>query len=246
MKRTAPVLEWLPTLLAFLAVCAAVLVLAGGIGHRFDLLHFTEAFTALRWGAFLALPVAIVATLVLIAAAVMRAPWRASVTALAALALALTVLVPAYLFQAEARSVPPIHDISTDTDDPPAFIALRAAREAAPNSPDYPGPDVAHQQQAAYPDLRPVQLALPADQAFSQALAAAERMGWQVVAADEKEGRIEAVATTFFFGFKDDVVIRVREQERGRSVIDVRSASRVGRSDVGANAKRIRRFIALL
>lgn len=244
MKRTATALVWLAYLLAFLAAAAAALVLAGGIGHRTDMLHFTDALATLRWSALLALPVAIVAGLVLIAAVLARAPWRALISSLAALALALAVVVPAYLFQAQARAVPPIHDISTDTENPPAFIALRVAREAAPNSPDYPGTAVARQQQAAYPDIRPLQAELPPDQAFAQALATAERMGWQVVAADAEERRIEAVATTFFYGFKDDVVIRVRGHGPGQSVIDVRSASRVGRGDAGANAARIRRFLA--
>jgi uncharacterized protein (DUF1499 family) len=246
MQKSVTVLVWLAYLLIFLAAAAAALALAGGLGHRIGLLHFTHAFATLRWSAMLALPLTIIAVLVLVTALFARAPWRAIVSSLGALALAMAILVPAYLFQAQARAVPPIHDISTDTEDPPVFIAVRAAREAAPNSPDYPGAAVARQQKEAYPDIRPVQLNLPPDQAFARALASAERMGWQVVAADAQERRIEAVATTFFYGFKDDVVIRVRDRGPEQSMIDVRSASRVGRGDAGANARRIRQFLALL
>lgn len=246
MKKRSTALVWLAYLIAFLAVVTAGLALASGLGHRTGALELGDAFAALRWSAMLAAPVAIIAVLVLVAAILVRSPRRVVISSFSALALTLAVLVPAYLFQAQARTVPPIHDISTDTNDPPVFIALHAARVAAPNSPDYPGAAVARQQLEAYPDIRPAQLDVSADQAFSLALAAAERMGWQVVAADTNERRIEAVATTLFFGFKDDVVIRVRELGPNQSRVDVRSASRVGRSDVGANAKRIRRFLALL
>jgi uncharacterized protein (DUF1499 family) len=139
--------------------------------------------------------------------------------------------------------VPPIHDISTDTSDPPAFVAVVARRVAAgaSNPPEYAGPEVAAQQQAAYPDLTPIALQAPPDQAFARALAAARSLGWEIVASEAGEGRLEATDTTRWFGFKDDVVVRIRP-DGGGSRVDVRSKSRVGRSDVGANAARIRAF----
>lgn len=70
-----------------------------------------------------------------------------------------------------------------------------------------------------------------------------EKLGWEVTIADPEEGRIEAVDTTFFFGFKDDIVIRLTTPGRHRTRVDVRSVSRVGLSDVGANAARILRFL---
>ena len=140
---------------------------------------------------------------------------------------------------------PRIHDITTDTDNPPQFVALLAVRQKAPNGATYGGAGIAQAQKAAYPDITPAQLETPPDRAFERALDAAQRMGWKIIAADKAQGRIEATATTFWLRFKDDVVIRIAAAGSG-SRLDVRSMSRVGRSDFGANAKRIRAFLKQL
>jgi uncharacterized protein (DUF1499 family) len=167
----------------------------------------------------------------------------------AAAAIAVVVGIAAFAvpwtFQSRARWVPPIHDITTDTEDPPRFVAVLARRAGAANSADYEGAKVASQQKSAYPDIAPIRLPDPPDRAFERALDAARSLGWEIVAAEPKDGRIEATDTTRWFGFKDDVVIRVRPDGAG-SRADVRSVSRVGRSDVGANAARIRRFRSAL
>ncbi len=152
-----------------------------------------------------------------------------------------TVGVP-WSYKQTAGRVPPIHDITTDTTDPPAFVAILPLRKDAPNPADYGGPDVAAQQRRAYPDLEPVSFDLAPDRLFARATAAAREMGWEIVAVVPAEGRIEATDTTFWYGFKDDVVIRITPIERG-SRIDIRSVSRVGRNDIGANARRIRAFL---
>jgi uncharacterized protein (DUF1499 family) len=107
---------------------------------------------------------------------------------------------------------------------------------------DYAGPETAQQQREAYPDIRPLILDLPADRAFQRALDIADAQGWEIVDANAAEGRIEATDRTFWFGFYDDVVIRLTPLE-GRTVVDVRSKSRVGRSDRGFNARRIRGYL---
>jgi uncharacterized protein (DUF1499 family) len=140
---------------------------------------------------------------------------------------------------------PRIHDITTDTDHPPQFVALLAVRQKAPNGAAYGGARIAQAQKAAYPDIAPARLGTPPDQAFDRALDAAQRMGWKIIAADKAEGRIEATATTFWLRFKDDVVIRIAAAGSG-SRLDIRSMSRVGRNDFGANAKRIRAFLQQL
>jgi len=153
---------------------------------------------------------------------------------------ALAFGVPSMALQ-EARRVPPIHDISTDIANPPAFVALLAARLAAPNGADYAGEALAEQQRKGYPDIAPLALAAPPAAAFERALAAARALGWTIVAAEPNALRIEATDMTPFFGFKDDVVIRITPSGEA-SRVDVRSMSRVGRSDLGANARRIRAF----
>ena len=130
-----------------------------------------------------------------------------------------------------AKTLPYINDVTTDTETPPQF------------SPPQPyETQFAELQRIGYPELRALELALPPAQAFARARAAAQARGWEIVAADEAAGRIEAVATTRWFGFKDDIVIRIRAAGGG-SRIDMRSRSRVGRSDLGANAKRIQDFL---
>jgi hypothetical protein len=144
-----------------------------------------------------------------------------------------------------AQNVPAIHDISTDTENPPAFVSILPLRKDAANPAEYGGPEIAAKQKAAYPDLASAMLPLPPPPAFEQALRTAREMGWTIVDSNPLEGRIEATDTTFWFGFKDDIVIRIAPADQG-SRIDVRSVSRVGRSDVGTNAKRIRTFLERL
>jgi uncharacterized protein (DUF1499 family) len=139
------------------------------------------------------------------------------------------------------QNVPAIHDISTDTDHPPEFVALLPLRKDAPNGTAYGGPEIAAQQHRAYPNIQPLTLHVPAEKAFSQALKAMDAMGWDIVDASPAEGRIEATDTTFWFGFKDDIVVRI-SAKGDDSLVDVRSVSRVGKSDVGTNAKRIRKY----
>lgn len=129
------------------------------------------------------------------------------------------------------RTLPYINDITTDTETPPQF------------SPPQPYEiHFAELQRIGYPELRGLDLAVPPAQAFARARAAAQASGWEIVGVDESGGRIEAVATTRWFGFKDDIVIRIAAAGGG-SRIDMRSKSRVGRSDLGANAKRIQDFL---
>ena len=143
------------------------------------------------------------------------------------------------------KSLPMIHDITTDTANPPTFVALADARKAAPNGIEYKGAEIASQQKQAYPDIAPHVSALPPAQLFAKAEGAARAAGWEIVAADAQAGRIEAMATTLLYAFKDDIVIRITPKYSG-SQLDMRSMSRVGVSDVGVNAKRIREFFVAL
>lgn len=228
----------------FVAVAAWLAVLAAGPGYRFGVWGLGVAFALLSWAAIGGL---FGAVLSMVGKALSR--WhrlrQGSRVAVLGLLVGGTAFVVPLSYWVKAQQVPPIHDITTDTGTPPAFVAILPLRAGAPNPADYGGPTVAAEQRAAYPDIAPAVLALPPGQAFGRALAAARSMGWQVIAADNADGRIEATAETFWFGFKDDVVIRIRSQG-AMSRVDVRSVSRVGRSDVGTNATRIRAFLAML
>lgn len=143
------------------------------------------------------------------------------------------------------RGLPSIHDITTDPVDPPRFSALLSRRTGSVSPPEYDGPAAADRQRRAYPDIVPVDLESSPQRALADAAAVARALGWEIVAVDPARGVVEAIETTFWFRFEDDIVVRVRPRDRG-SRVDVRSKSRVGRGDLGANAHRIRTFIAAL
>jgi uncharacterized protein (DUF1499 family) len=223
-------LAWLRPLAGLLALATLAILALSGPGVRFNLFSYRTGLDMFRWWSYYAaIATAVVAFIALIIPSV-RA--RGALLPAAALVIGLAALYPSFGFQSRARSHPPINDITTDTVDPPAYMTT--AR-------NYPGADMARQQRAAYPDIVPVVLPMPPAQAFAKALAAAEAMGWEVVGRDPASGRIEAVDSTKWFGFKDDIAIRVRPQDSG-SRVDIRSKSRVGRSDLGTNAQRIRAY----
>lgn len=237
-RRPLPLIAVVGPALALLALLALLLA---GPGTRWGLWHFRTGFTILRWAAYAALaalPLALLGALVTRPGSGRRG---FGLSLLGALAAALVVFVP-WRLQRDARAAPPIHDITTDTEDPPAFVAVLPLRAGAPNPAEYGGAEVAAQQRAAYPDLQPLRLEVSPERAYAAALAAARPMGWEVVAADSAARRLEASDRTRWFGFIDDVVVRVRPEGAG-SRVDVRSVSRVGRGDAGANARRIREYL---
>jgi uncharacterized protein (DUF1499 family) len=227
-----------------LAIVAGLALLLAGPGYRFGGWSLGIAFGLIRYAAYGGSAAAAVSAAALILAP-LRGQRRGMFRALAGLILGLiTVGVPAYYLHT-ARSVPPIHDITTDTRDPPVFETILPLRADARNPASYAGPAVAAQQREAYPDIAPADYPIPTEAAFEAALAAAGAMGWDVVAIDQAAGRIEASDRTFWFGFVDDIVIRVRPTDAG-SRIDVRSVSRVGVGDIGTNAARVRAYLAEL
>ena len=235
---------WLSRLAFLLALSSAVVAILAGFGSRTGWWHFRTGFQILTWAAYGGLGSGIVG-FVGCFAALWRGQRSAALLALLSLIVGLVVVGLPWHMKRTAQRVPPIHDITTDTDDPPRFAAILPLRKDAPNSVDYEGPKTAALQHKAYPDIQPVILRIPSQQAFTQALQAAEAMGWDIVARNPAEGRIEATDTTLWFGFKDDIVVRI--QARGdESRVDVRSVSRVGKSDVGTNAQRLRAYVRRL
>ncbi|HMM67374.1 MAG TPA: DUF1499 domain-containing protein [Dokdonella sp.] len=224
------------------AVIALVLLVISGPGSQMGWWEFRTGFALMRWAVYLGLGAGVLALLLLV---VPRTRRRNAGPLLLGLVLGLAAsAMPLYgLYQ--AKSLPMIHDITTDTQRPPEFVAILPLRAGAANPAEYGGPEIAAKQAGAYPDIRSQHLDAPPGEAFNRAEKAARAMGWDIVAADAGAGRIEATDTTFWYGFKDDVVIRI-EPDAGGSRIDVRSVSRVGLSDVGKNAKRIRAFVKVL
>ncbi len=227
--------------LAVLAVAGAV---GAGLGYRFEMWSLGAAFRFLRWSAYCGISAAVL-SLICAVWILRKKPYPGLFPSLAGLVLGAIVAAVPYSQLRAARSVPPIHDISTDLERPPPFVAILPLRDGAPNTAAYGGEDIARQQRDAYPDIGPALVNVPPAEAFVLALAAAQALDWEIVAAVPDEGRIEATDRTFWFGFKDDVVVRIRAVDAG-SRIDVRSVSRVGRSDIGTNARRVRRFLSRL
>jgi hypothetical protein len=157
-------------------------------------------------------------------------------------------------FLLQALTVPAIHDISTDLADPPTFQTLQMR---ADNLDNVPGADDAKMRgltpeqrwamvhQKAYGDIRSVRVNEPVASVVAKAERLAKARGWDVAISLPEEGRLEATETSAFFQFKDDVILRVRPSATGAgSIVDMRSVSRVGQSDLGMNAKRVRSFLA--
>ncbi len=227
-----------------LAVLSAVAAVGSGLGYQQDWWGLQGAFGALRWAVYGGIAAALVSAIGAVGGG-LRQPRSGVLWGVVGLVVAAGVIAVPLSYLRLARSVPPIHDITTDTENPPAFVAILDLRADAANPAEHGGPEIAEQQQQAYPDIVSASFELRTDHVFDAALAVAGEMGWEVVDADRVDGRIEATDTTFWFGFKDDVVIRVAATDFG-SAVDVRSVSRVGRSDVGANAARIRSYLEAL
>lgn len=223
------------------ALLCALCAIASGIGYRLRWWSLGWGFGILQWSAY----AAIVATALAIAAMVsLRRNGQREGVASAVIALLVGIAtfgIPGMML-VKAKELPEIHDITTDTNDPPKFVAVLPLRQNAPNSPDYGGPAIAAQQARAYPAIAPLESKLSPHDAFTRALDVAHSMGWDIVAADPAAGRIEATDTTLLFGFKDDIVIRVAPSAEG-SRVDIRSQSRIGTSDVGTNARRVANFL---
>jgi uncharacterized protein (DUF1499 family)/uncharacterized membrane protein (DUF485 family) len=246
IAQSRPKVSIFVTVGVILAVASGLTLLAAPIGYTDGTLSVRTAILTLpRWGAYLASVAVVVSFAGLIATARRPKSARRGLW-LAVIGVLLGAVLTAIPVRASRRlSMPPIHDITTDTQNPPQYVAIVPLRAGAPNSLAYGGEKVAAQQRKAYPDIQPLTLPVPPAQAFERALAAVRKMGWNLVAADADAGRIEATDTTFWYRFKDDVVVRIRPAGAG-SRIDVRSVSRIGGGDLGTNARRVRAYLNAL
>jgi len=224
-----------------IALLAALAGLSAGLGYRLGWWSLGTGFGLLRYAVYGAIAAMAISVLGLVLARP-GGQRRGLYRALAGLVIGAVMFGVPWTYLRAARQVPPIHDITTDTQDPPLFVEILPLRAGASNPPDYGGEEIAAQQRAAFPAIQPVDTLLPPDRTFEEALATVQDQGWELVAAEPSEGRIEATDTTFWWGFKDDIVIRITPEDSG-SRLDIRSESRVGISDVGTNAARVEAFL---
>ncbi|WKD50936.1 DUF1499 domain-containing protein [Microbulbifer spongiae] len=223
-------------------------IVFAGLALRFELLHFGVVFKVFTYAGAGALAIAL-ASLFVFVWGVRSHNVRARSNALWSVLLGLLpVAVPLMTVGKDNFSVPRIHDISTDTRNPPQYRAILALRKKGDNSAEYGGESVARLQRGVdvYADIIPLHVHLPVTRTTELAGEVATDLGWKLVSYQPERGHLEAVARTRLLGFTDDIVVRVQAEDDGGSRVDVRSSSRVGVSDLGANAKRIRVFLEAL
>ena len=224
----------------YIGLIGLVAMPVGALGTRFGFWQFGLGFQ-IAFGACLLAAIALVLGIAAVIRAAIRQRPADRVPSFIGVAASVFVLAWMGMQFLTAQSVPPIHNISTDRDDPPAFDAVVALRGPGSNALGYDAEDAAAQLDG-YPDLAGLRTSMAPAASLERAAELAREIGWEVANEDAAQGIVEATDTTFWFGFKDDVVIRVRPDGNG-SRIDLRSVSRVGQSDLGANARRIALFL---
>ncbi len=234
----ARIASWAGRLGLWLAIAALVTVVLSPIGYRLGWWGVPIALLQmLKWAVYLGIAGGVLSAIAFL--------LQRRAGALGGLVLALLVIAYPLIQWRKVQNLPYIHDITTDTDKPPVFAALAGARKAAPNGAEHKGADIARQQKQAYPDLVPFDSKLPPAELFAKAKALAQDMKWEIASADAAQGRLEASERSLLYGFTDDMVLRIVARDGG-SRLDMRSMSRVGRSDVGVNAARISAFMTRL
>ncbi|SKA04551.1 Protein of unknown function [Enhydrobacter aerosaccus] len=244
-RAANPVSHRLARMAFYLACLAAPVVAIAGPLHRYLGLDRDIALDVFRYGFYLATG-AIALGLATVVPTRPGERRRGFLAALLALGIGIAAAWAPLSWLMHAYRAPALNDITTDTEDPPKLVVTAKMRQGATNDPAYPGPSAAELQHAIYPDLTPIKLRIAPAEAFKRVDQVAMEMGWDVVARAPSEGRIEAVATSPWFGFQDDISIRIRKDGPDGSRIDIRSKSRTGKSDLGVNAERIRTFATRL
>ena len=225
-------------LVSLVSLSAFLLVALPGPLYKYGVVDLGTAFTGFKFGVF-----AGIATLILLVLQILfkRKTVTLGSTIMALLLSTIAIAIPLSMLN-KGKSVPPIHDISTDLVNPPEFVAIAPLRADAPNPVGYAGVEVATQQRAAYPELQTLNYTQSKSELVEATKQVIDHLGWQLVNIDADQGIVEATDRTMWFGFKDDVIVRITDKGSER-LVDIRSKSRVGGSDLGKNAERIHKFI---
>ena len=224
-------------LVSLVSLSAFLLVALPGPLYKYGVVDLGTAFTGFKFGVF-----AGIATLILLVLQIIfkRKTVTLGSTIMALLLSTIAIAIPLRMLN-KGKSVPPIHDISTDLVNPPEFVAIAPLRADAPNPVGYAGVEVATQQRAAYPELQTLNYTQSKSELVEATKQVIDHLGWQLVNIDADQGIVEATDRTMWFGFKDDVIVRITDKGSER-LVDIRSKSRVGGSDLGKNAERIHDF----
>ena len=224
--------------MSLVSLSAFLLVALPGPLYKYGVVDLGTAFTGFKFGVF-----AGIATLILLVLQIIfkRKTVTLGSTIMALLLSTIAIAIPLSMLN-KGKSVPPIHDISTDLVNPPEFVAIAPLRADAPNPVEYAGVEVATQQRAAYPELQTLNYTQSKSELVEATKQVIDNLGWQLVNIDANQGIVEATDRTMWFGFKDDVIVRITDNGSKR-LVDIRSKSRVGGSDLGKNAERIHKFI---
>ena len=225
-------------LVSLVSLIAFLLVALPGPLYKYGIVDLGTAFTGFKFGVFAGIAALILLVLQMI---FKRKTVTLGSTVIALLLSAIAIAMPLSMMN-KGKSVPPIHDISTDLTNPPEFVAIAPLRADAPNPVEYAGAEAAKQQRDAYPDLKTLSYTQSKSELIKATEQAINNLGWDLVNSDADKGIVEATDSTMWFGFKDDVVVRVTDNGSER-LLDIRSKSRVGGSDLGKNAERIHNFI---
>lgn len=225
-------------LVSLVSLIAFLLVALPGPLYKYGIVDLGTAFTGFKFGVFAGIAALILLVLQMI---FKRKTVTLGSTVIALLLSAIAIAMPLSMMN-KGKSVPPIHDISTDLINPPKFVAIAPLRADAPNPVEYAGAEAAKQQRDAYPDLKTLSYTQSKSELVKATEQAINNLGWDLVNSDADKGIVEATDSTMWFGFKDDVVVRVTDNGSER-LLDIRSKSRVGGSDLGKNAERIHNFI---
>ena len=225
-------------LVSLVSLSAFLLVALPGPLYKYGVVDLGSAFTGFKFGVF-----AGIAALILLVLQILfkRKTVTLGSTIMALLLSTIAIAIPLSMLN-KGKSVPPIHDISTDLVNPPEFVVIAPLRADAPNPVEYAGVEVATQQRAAYPELQTLNYPQSKSELVEATKQAIDHLGWQLVNIDADQGIVEATDRTMWFGFKDDVIVRITDNGSER-LVDIRSKSRVGGSDLGKNAERIHGFI---
>ncbi|MEE9433480.1 MAG: DUF1499 domain-containing protein [Sphingorhabdus sp.] len=242
--------DWQTWIIVIAAAGAALWGLIGPVGSGLGLWHFGTAIGGMFWSFWISIGAALFGILFVWLGRRAGKPRRP----LLWLAILVAVLYAGWLMSLASKAEPRIHDISTDLADPPAFQVLKLREDNLDNIPGADADDmrglsplqrwdVIHKE--AYGDIDSVRINQPVNEVMAKAERLAKARGWDIAVFVPEQGRLEATETSALFRFKDDVVLRVRPTENGTgSIIDMRSISRVGQSDLGVNAKRVKAFLA--